>query len=120
VTFNEGIILNRNKIVQISDSEAANKPEAEDEAGEEDLNKTLVNNNTSLDMSNDIFTDAKEESFIYIDDNKNKHNVRNDKENNTDVNVLRRSQRIRQERYGEWRAHFAFLLNILLEMDQHQ
>jgi len=73
-----------------------NKPRTKDNIEkEEDLDKTLVKDNTLMDKSNDIFTDVKEESFTHMDN---------------DDSIPQRSERIHQEpdRHGEWMTYFAF------------
>lgn len=114
VTFNEEKILNQRKIIQISDSEAASEPKAEDNVKKEDLDKTLINDDTLLDISSDAYTDAEDTSLIHMDNaGKNQDN----KKNNTGATILRRSERNRQEpdRYGQWVTHFAFSTELFVE-----
>lgn len=125
VTFNERPILNRAKIIEISDSEAASEEpqqqnnseeESSDELDEEELEDTLVDetDESFADANDKTIHDTNMEGIGNIGNNI--HGTKmgstgdiNDKvhgvmENNTGNNDLRRSKRIRKpvDRYGDF------------------
>lgn len=118
VVFDEKSVLNRTKIIEVPDLEAANLKHPD----VDDANEILEVNET-LDTTEEYFTDGGEDTLVNDSDdgdgihnaetdgignhNNNIHGIRND----TGNNGVRRSGRERRpvQRYGDWEydAHFA-------------
>lgn len=109
VTFNEDSILNRMKLVEISDSEAARTPNKATRNKE-----TIDTSDTSVDKLDSSYEDAEEN---LKDQDTNEDSIEDSVET-----TLRKSERIRRapDRYGEWETnevHYALSAEQFVEDD---